>query len=196
MSIPCSICLLILGCLVFTRKAYVLSRNLEAEFKKRSVHVWHNILLSVGQSSDSQLTCRFYSFLAPLTVKPHQISRNIQRRKQAPLCCTVSLLSGKSSLSEMRTEPPWKHAAQRAEVRNMGWLVFLSLPCWIFKQRPDCRQHAVICKTKHQPSPGKKAAPYLPFPLNPSSPGTFILPKGWSRVLWIKAIWDGLSSVP
>lgn len=90
---------------------------------KKSVHVWHNILLSVGQSSDSQLICRFYSFLVPLTAKPHQISRNIQRilqmrRNQDPLGCTLSLLSGKSSLSEMRTEPPRKHAAQGAEVRK------------------------------------------------------------------------------
>lgn len=188
-SIPCSICRLILGCLVFTRKAYVLSRNLEAEFKTRSVHVWHNILLSVGQSRDSHLTCRFYSFLAPLTAKPHQISRNIQRilqtrRKQASLGCTLSLRSGKSSLSEMRTEPPCQCAAQGAEAGNAGWLVFLA-----GSLNSDLTVANMLSFAKQNISQVQEGKlPHVSPSPTPSSPGTFILPKGWSRVLRIKAI--------
>lgn len=168
-----------------------------------------NILLSIGQSSDSHFICRFYSSLAPLTAKPYQISRNISKnlqmwRKQALWDCTLLLVSGKSE-ALFHHYQKWELSLQWSmQHRELFWE---KLDSWFSHHHhcltgylnsyllPAC-PHLQNKTSANYREGGCTRPTLLPQPLIPPPPLAFILPKRWSRVLRIKAIWDGLSSVP
>lgn len=176
-SIPCSICLLILGCLVFTRNAYVLSRNEGVEFRKEQAT---ETLLGARPGGGSHRAGGFYAMAASRARFPDTFLRILGAggkqpgKSAAPRPPLGALAWGKRKFRVTHCHGGARSLRRARE--HSGPLVFTSLPRRTSERRPGARQHSFFAESQPGPGEGSPMPPPEPRRLPPET--GLVPPKG------------------